>query len=146
MNRCSLYRILKIQWFPFSILIFGQKICFLGPTIFKIPQPNWYLTSLQRLNLTRNHLTSLDLFPADMSELVLLDVSHNRIRSLARDSMTHLTRLVRLDLRYFINGYWHLVGCSLKFEHTPKESFYIWQSISTTSSMDLQLLRQKFVK
>ena len=31
-------RILKIQWFPFSILIFGQKPC-LGPTIFKIPQP-----------------------------------------------------------------------------------------------------------
>ena len=34
--------ILKIQWFPLSILIFGQKSCFLGPTIFKIPQPNWY--------------------------------------------------------------------------------------------------------
>ena len=24
-------RILKIQWFPLSILIFGQKFCFLGP-------------------------------------------------------------------------------------------------------------------
>ena len=36
--------ILKIQWFPLSILIFGQKSCFLGPTIFKIPQPNWYYT------------------------------------------------------------------------------------------------------
>ena len=35
-------RILKIQWFPSSMLIFGQKSCFLGPTIFKIPQPNWY--------------------------------------------------------------------------------------------------------
>ena len=34
--------ILKIQWFPLSILIFGQKSCFLGPTIFKIPQPNWH--------------------------------------------------------------------------------------------------------
>ena len=33
--------ILKILWFPLSILIFGQKSCFLGPTIFKIPQPNW---------------------------------------------------------------------------------------------------------
>ena len=32
--------ILKIQWFPLSILIFGQKSCFLGPIIFKIPQPN----------------------------------------------------------------------------------------------------------
>ena len=28
----------KIQRFPLSILIFGQKSCFLGPTIFKIPQ------------------------------------------------------------------------------------------------------------
>ena len=29
---------LKMQWFPLSILIFGQKSCFLGPIIFKIPQ------------------------------------------------------------------------------------------------------------
>ena len=27
---------------PLSMLILGQKSCFLGPTIFKIPQPNWY--------------------------------------------------------------------------------------------------------
>ena len=25
-----------------SMLILGQKSCFLGPTIFEIPQPNWY--------------------------------------------------------------------------------------------------------
>ena len=25
---------------PLSLLILGQKSCFLGPTIFKIPQPN----------------------------------------------------------------------------------------------------------
>ena len=30
------------QWFPLSLLIFGQKSCFLGPTMFKIPQPNWH--------------------------------------------------------------------------------------------------------
>ena len=33
----------KIQWFPLSMLIFGQKSCFFGPTMFKILQPNWYL-------------------------------------------------------------------------------------------------------
>ena len=27
---------------PLSMLILGQTSCFLGPTIFKIPQPNWY--------------------------------------------------------------------------------------------------------
>ena len=26
---------------PLSMLILGQKACILGPTIFKIPQPNW---------------------------------------------------------------------------------------------------------
>ena len=31
--------ILKIQWFPLSTLTFDQKSSFLGPTIFKIPQP-----------------------------------------------------------------------------------------------------------
>ena len=35
-------RILKTQQFPLSVLILGQKACILGPTIFKIPQPNWY--------------------------------------------------------------------------------------------------------
>ena len=42
-------RILKIQSFPLSILIFGQKSYFLWPTISKIPQPNWYYvkTSIQ---------------------------------------------------------------------------------------------------
>ena len=34
--------IFKIQRFPLSMLILGQKACILGPTIFKIPQPNWY--------------------------------------------------------------------------------------------------------
>ncbi len=57
------------------------------------------LASLQRLNLSYNHLVSLDVFPPDLSALMVLDVSHNRIRSMARDSMTHLTSLVRLDLR-----------------------------------------------
>ena len=32
--------IFEIQQFPLSMLILGQKPCFLGPTIFKIPQPN----------------------------------------------------------------------------------------------------------
>ena len=41
-------RILKIQWFPLIILIFGQRSCFLGPTIFKIPQPNWYMPTYIR--------------------------------------------------------------------------------------------------
>ena len=36
-------RILKIQRFPLSLLIFVQKSCFLGPTIFEIPQPNWQI-------------------------------------------------------------------------------------------------------
>ena len=32
-----------IHWRIFkSMLILGQKSCFLGPTIFKIPQPNWH--------------------------------------------------------------------------------------------------------
>ena len=33
------YRIILKQ-FPLSMLILGQNSCILGPTIFKIPQPN----------------------------------------------------------------------------------------------------------
>ena len=29
-------------FFPSSMLILGQNSCFLAPTIFEIPQPNWY--------------------------------------------------------------------------------------------------------
>ena len=32
----------KIWWFPLSMLILDQKSCFLGPTMFEIPQPNWH--------------------------------------------------------------------------------------------------------
>ena len=32
----------SLKIFPLSLLILGQKSCFLGPNIFKIPQPNWY--------------------------------------------------------------------------------------------------------
>ena len=35
-------RTFKIQWFPLSMSILGQKAYILGPTIFEIPQPNWY--------------------------------------------------------------------------------------------------------
>jgi len=30
---------------PLSMSILGQKSCFLGPTNFKIPQPNWHYTT-----------------------------------------------------------------------------------------------------
>ena len=35
-------RILKIQRFPLNMAWSWQKACILGPTIFKIPQPNWH--------------------------------------------------------------------------------------------------------
>ena len=57
------------------------------------------LLQLQQLNLSRNSLAGLGTFPSDLRGLVILDLSYNRLRSLARDSLTHLTRLVRLDLR-----------------------------------------------
>ena len=40
--RTVIHCIHKIQRFPLSMLILGQKSCLLGPTIFEIPQPNWY--------------------------------------------------------------------------------------------------------
>ena len=57
------------------------------------------LTSLKTLNLSRNLIGSLDAFPPDLKSLLVLDVSHNRLRSVARDSLTHLPNLIRLDLR-----------------------------------------------
>ena len=32
----------KIKWNPWNLVTTLRKSCFLGPTIFEIPQPNWY--------------------------------------------------------------------------------------------------------
>ena len=45
-------RILKIQRFPLSIAWSWQKACILGPTIFKIPQPNWHYGTCQKSPVT----------------------------------------------------------------------------------------------
>jgi Leucine-rich repeat (LRR) protein len=52
------------------------------------------LTVLKTLNLSHNLIGSLDAFPPDLQSLLVLDVSHNRLRSIARDSLTHLQNLV----------------------------------------------------
>lgn len=57
------------------------------------------LFQLKTLNLSRNHLGSLDAFPTDLATLAILDVSFNRLRNVARDSLKHLTGLIQLDLR-----------------------------------------------
>ena len=46
------------------------------------------LFSLRTLNLSRNHLGSLDAFPEDLMELAVLDVSHNRLRESNRRCFT----------------------------------------------------------
>ena len=39
---CWIHRRIAFKKIPLSMLILGQKSCILGPTIFKIPQPNWH--------------------------------------------------------------------------------------------------------
>ena len=46
----SLSKSAKIQCFPSSMLIFGQKSCVLGPIIIEIPQPNRHYTKKQGLD------------------------------------------------------------------------------------------------
>ena len=41
-----------LKQFPLSMLILGQKSCILGPTIFKIPQPNWHYSTYCVVNST----------------------------------------------------------------------------------------------
>ena len=37
-----IHRRIVLWQFSLSMLILGQKSCIIGPTIFKIPQPNWH--------------------------------------------------------------------------------------------------------
>ena len=57
------------------------------------------MKSLKMFNLSYNVLGSLDVFPIEMQQLIVLDLSHNRIRSISRDTLRHLTNLVKLDLK-----------------------------------------------
>ena len=57
------------------------------------------MKSLRMFNLSRNQLSALDAFPIEMQELLILDVSYNQIRSISRDTLRHLTKLVSLNLR-----------------------------------------------
>ena len=51
----------KIQWIPLSMLIFGQNSCFLGPTFFEMPQPNWHYQVDIKKKLPQNlHIRSID--------------------------------------------------------------------------------------
>ena len=57
------------------------------------------MKNLKMFNLSYNVLGSLDVFPIEMQQLLVLDLSHNQIRSISRDTLRHLTKLIRLDLR-----------------------------------------------
>ena len=48
----------KIKWNPWNLVITLQKSCFLGPTIFEIPQPNWFSIIEYRSNI----LVTLELY------------------------------------------------------------------------------------
>jgi len=57
------------------------------------------LTNLKLLNLSYNQIGSLDAFPSDLQNLLIMDISNNLLRSIPRDSLNTLQNLVKLDLR-----------------------------------------------
>ena len=55
--RTKIHRPIFLKIFPLSMLILGQKSCFLGSTILKIPQSNWYCTrTYGNLTKTKNSI------------------------------------------------------------------------------------------
>ena len=59
--RTIIHRNIVLKQFPLSISILGQKSCILGPTIFKIPQPNWhYLPWSEDLRSCKKALVTLN--------------------------------------------------------------------------------------
>ena len=57
------------------------------------------LASLQTFNLSRNRLNLLDIFPTDLAQLKILDLSFNEIGALEAKSFHYLINLVKLDLK-----------------------------------------------
>ena len=57
------------------------------------------LTALRSFNLSRNRLNHLDVFPGDLAQLKVLDLSDNEIGALEARSFHYLLNLVKLNLR-----------------------------------------------
>ena len=53
------------------MLILGQKSCFLGPTIFEIPQPNWYYCSRNSIQKQTYFFTWLQTEHETVSALIM---------------------------------------------------------------------------
>ena len=67
----------RIFWkmFPLNMLILDQKSCFLGPTIFKIPQPNWYYWVYVQFNELIRPLLILWLFWQPLETFISITLS-----------------------------------------------------------------------
>ena len=68
----------QIKKNPSSRLILGQKSCFLGPTVFEIPQPNWYQINKASLCTVQIYAydSKITLTPFLFKEVFLLWMRH----------------------------------------------------------------------
>ena len=93
-------RILLLQDNAFKSLNKLQDLDVSGNFIARLPGPALIgLTSLKTFNLSRNRLNQLDIFPTDLAELKILDLSFNEIGALEAKSFHYLINLVKLDLK-----------------------------------------------
>ena len=71
-----------------------------GTLLIRIPSQSLLgLSSLRTFNLSRNRLSLLDIFPSDLLQLKILDMSFNDIRALEAKVFHYLVNLVKLNLR-----------------------------------------------
>eukprot|EP00090_Calanus_glacialis_P036292 TRINITY_DN61906_c0_g1_i1.p1 TRINITY_DN61906_c0_g1~~TRINITY_DN61906_c0_g1_i1.p1 ORF type:complete len:799 (+),score=94.62 TRINITY_DN61906_c0_g1_i1:179-2398(+) len=71
-----------------------------GNLLIRLPSQSLFgLSSLRTFNLSRNRLSLLDIFPSDLAQLKILDMSFNDIRALEAKVFHYLVNLVKLNLR-----------------------------------------------
>ena len=93
-------RILFVRQKAFSVQRQLQDLDISGNFISRLPGQSLIgLSSLITFNLSRNRLNLLDIFPNDLSQLKILDLSFNDLGALEAKTFHYLLALVKLDLR-----------------------------------------------
>ena len=98
---------------PFRMLILGQKSCFLGPTIFKIPQPKWrYYVHTNIQDITHESEFIRNLNDGKTWESELFATVHTYYKVYAH---VHSYICIAFYLTFFDMNWWRIFICPFGF-------------------------------
>ena len=123
----------------------GQKACILGPTIFKIPQPNWYQCRAPLIRTNRKHFQTISLdqwiIIGMIRKITCFVYLRKRQKCSALDISTNLVdrgrQFVNLSLNIICNTMWKFVQILLQFQNWGNNFFNPGAKMVQSIRMDI---------